>query len=144
MKRSSLLFGLLICFTSPLFAQSMSADEAAIRQVMADQSAAWNRGNIDDFMKGYWDNDSLMFVGQSGITYGYTNTLNNYKKHYDSQDKMGQLFFTLLKLEPLSPDYYFVIGKWQLQRKAGDIGGIYTLLFRKIGGRWCIIVDHTS
>ena len=138
------MFGLLLFFAGPLFAQSASPDEAAIRQVMADQSAAWNRGDIDDFMKGYWNDDSLMFVGQSGITYGYSNTLNNYKKHYDSQDKMGQLFFTLLKLEPLSADYYFVIGKWQLQRKAGDIGGIYTLLFRKIGGRWLIVVDHTS
>src|ERR1700754_3191931 len=113
-----ILLSLLLIFTLSGFSQPPTP---LIQKVMADQSAAWNRGNIDDFMKGYWNNDSLMFVGSSGITYGYTNTLNNYKKHYDSQDKMGQLFFTLLKLEPLSPDHYFVIGKWQLQRKAGDI-----------------------
>jgi len=118
--------------------------ETAIRQLMADQAAAWNKGNIDEFMKGYWNNDSLMFIGHSGITYGYQQTLDHYKKDYSNADQMGQLFFTLLKVKPLSPDYYFVIGKWLLKRKTGDIGGIYTLLFRKIDGQWQIVCDHTS
>jgi ketosteroid isomerase-like protein len=118
--------------------------ETAIRQIMADQATAWNKGNIDEFMKGYWNNDSLMFIGHSGITYGYQQTLANYKKTYSNADQMGQLFFTLLKVKPLSPDYYFVIGQWLLKRKTGDIGGIYTLLFRKIDGQWRIVCDHTS
>jgi ketosteroid isomerase-like protein len=118
--------------------------EASIRQIMADQAAAWNKGNIDEFMKGYWDNDSLVFVGQLGLNYGYAKTLAGYKKRYDSPDKMGQLFFTLLSIKQLSPDYCFVLGKWQLKRSIGDVGGIYSLLFRKIDGRWQIVVDHTS
>ena len=123
---------------------SSSSDETAIRQVLADQVAAWNRGNIDDFMKGYWNNDSLIFIGKSGPTYGYRQALEHYKKTYSSRDQMGTLFFTLLSIKKLSPDYCFVIGKWLLKRKPGDIGGVYTLLFRKIGGRWLIVTDHTS
>src|SRR5258708_20689035 len=123
---------------------AQSKDELAIRKVMADQAEAWNRGSIDDFMKGYWQSDSLLFIGQSGITYGYTNALNNYKKNYDNADKMGKLFFTLLKINKLSPDYCFVIGKWLLKRKVGDARGIYTLLFRKIDGHWVIVADHTG
>jgi ketosteroid isomerase-like protein len=125
-------------------APSRSSDESSIRMLMADQAAAWNRGSIDDFMKGYWNNDSLMFIGTSGITYGYKTTLANYKKRYDTPDKMGQLFFTLLKVQRISPDHYFVIGKWLVKRKIGDIGGVYTLLFRKINGHWHIVADHTS
>ncbi len=121
-----------------------STADAAIRKLMADQSAAWNRGSLDDFMKGYWDNDSLVFIGKDGPTYGYKQALSNYKKHYDSPDKMGQLTFTLIKIDQLSPDYCFVIGKWALKRNAGDVGGTYTLLFRRINGTWLIIVDHTS
>lgn len=132
---------LLVVFTVKGFAQT---PEKAIRQVMADQAAAWNRGSIDDFMKGYWNNDSLVFVGKSGPTYGYGQTLTGYKQHYDTPDKMGKLFFTLLSIKELSPEYCFVVGKWLLKRKAGDVGGTYTLLFRKIGGRWQIVVDHTS
>jgi ketosteroid isomerase-like protein len=123
---------------------SQSKETFAIQKVMADQAEAWNRGSIDDFMKGYWQSDSLLFVGKSGVTYGYANALNNYKKSYDNADKMGKLFFTLLKINKLAPDYCFVIGKWLLKRKTGDIGGIYTLLFRKIDGHWLIVADHTS
>jgi ketosteroid isomerase-like protein len=132
---------LLLFLTVAGFGQS---SEKAIRQVMAGQAAAWSRGSIDDFMKGYWNNDSLVFVGRSGPTYGYKQTLANYKRAYDGPDKMGKLFFTLLSIKKLSPEYCFVIGKWLLKRKAGDVGGTYTLLFRKIGGRWQIVVDHTS
>jgi ketosteroid isomerase-like protein len=135
------------CFAQPMpqkEQQMPPKDDAAIRQVMADQAAAWNKGSIDAFMKGYWKNDSLIFIGKSGISYGYHQALVNYKKNYSSPDQMGTLFFTLLKIKKLSPDYCFVIGKWLLKRKVGDIGGVYTLLFRKIGGRWTIIVDHTS
>lgn len=122
----------------------VASDDDAIRKIMADQVLAWNMGNLDDFMKGYWHNDSLMFIGQSGLTYGYKNALNNYKKNYSDPDKMGKLFFTLLKIDKLSPEYCFVIGKWFLKRNAGDIGGHYSLLFRKIDGRWQIIADHSS
>jgi ketosteroid isomerase-like protein len=134
----------LLLLTLALSGFAQTGPEASIRRIMTDQAAAWNKGNIDDFMKGYWNNDSLVFVGQSGLSYGYNTALANYKKHYDSPDKMGQLFFTLLSIKKLSADYCFVLGKWLLKRKAGDIGGIYSLLFRKIDGRWQIVVDHTS
>jgi ketosteroid isomerase-like protein len=136
-----LLIASLIFVSFYTYAQS---DEAAIQKVMADQADAWNRGSVDDFMKGYWQSDSLIFVGRSGMTYGYTQALENYKKNYSGSDKMGELTFTQLTLKRLSPDHFFLIGKWQLKRKAGDIGGIYTLLFRKIDGHWVIVVDHTS
>ncbi len=126
------------------FVFAQSADELAVKKVMAEQTNAWNKGNIDEFMKTYWNNDSLTFIGHGGITYGYNNTLNNYKKNYNDSSKMGKLFFTLTSLKKLSPEYYFVTGKWFLKRSMGDIGGYYTLLFRKIKGQWYIITDHTS
>lgn len=137
------LFSFLL-FISAVSCFAQSDAEKAIRKVMADQAEAWSRGSVEDFMKGYWNNDSLVFVGKSGLTYGYRQTLANYKKRYDTPDKMGKLFFTLLSVKPLSSDYCFVIGKWLLKRKTGDIGGLYSLLFRKIGGQWKIVVDHTS
>ncbi|MDI3322486.1 YybH family protein [Pinibacter soli] len=127
---------------APVFSQSKN--EEAIRKVLNDQLQAWNRGNIDDFMKGYWKSDSLIFVGKSGVTYGYQNTLDNYKKNYKDTVQMGKLFFEVLQVKPLSGDTYFVVGKWFLKRTVGDIGGIYTLLFKKINGKWLIIADHSS
>lgn len=119
-------------------------DEQAIRKILSDQTTAWNAGNIEEFMKGYWNNDSLMFIGKSGVTYGYQNTLMNYKKNYSNSDEMGTLTFDLIKVQRLSRDFYFVVGKWHLKRKVGDVGGHYDLIFRKIKGSWFIVSDHSS
>ena len=135
---------LLALLLLSLHGLSQSRDEQEIRKLMSDQTLAWNRGSLDDFMKGYWNNDSLMFIGKTGISYGYNTALNNYKKSYSNKDLMGQLFFTLLSLKKISADSYFIVGKWFLKRKTGDIGGIYSLLFRKIGGKWVIVADHTQ
>ena len=128
--------------TTQLIAQSKN--ELVIRKTLDDQTAAWNRGDIESFMKGYWENDSLMFIGKSGVTYGWSNTLNNYKKGYPDTAAMGQLIFTLLQVKKLSKKYYHVTGKWYLKRSIGDVSGHYTLVFRKINGRWMIISDHSS
>jgi ketosteroid isomerase-like protein len=140
MKLLSILFALFIS----VVVYGQSGDEAAIRKILSEQTESWNKGNIEAFMNGYWKNDSLMFIGSNGITYGFQNTLNNYRKNYNSPDKMGTLTFKLLKVQRLSPEYYFVVGKWDLTRKAGNVGGHYDLIFRKINGSWVIISDHSS
>lgn len=134
-----LLF-LFYCFS----AAGQSGDESEIKKILSDQTMAWNQGSVEEFMKGYWNNDSLIFIGKSGVSYGYQQALENYKKNYVDTAHMGKLFFTLLKLKKLPPHYYLVIGKWYLKRSVGDIGGIYSLLFQKINGKWLIVLDHTS
>jgi len=125
-------------------ASAQSRDEMAIRQLLDEQTKSWNRGDIESFMRGYWENDSLLFIGKSGITYGWNNTLGNYKKGYPDTASMGKLSFTLINLKPLSSEYFFVTGKFHLKRSMGNLEGQFTLLFRKITGNWVIIADHTS
>jgi hypothetical protein len=120
------------------------AQETEIRALLQKQTEAWNRGDIEDFMEGYWKNDSLMFIGKSGITYGWQQTLDNYKRGYPDKTAMGQLTFTLIEIKRLSSKYYSVVGRWNLKRTIGDIGGHYTLLMKKINGVWVIISDHSS
>ena len=129
----------MLC-TNYLFAQD---DSTAIKDVMNKQIEAWNNGDINTFMQTYWKSDSVMFVS-SPPTYGWQTTLENYKKHYPDTAAMGKLTFNLIKLNQLSPEYYFVVGEWHLKRSAGDVGGYFTLLFKKINGNWVIVVDHTS
>ena len=117
-------------------------DEEENEVIQGERGEFWVR--CPNVMKGYWNNDSLQFVGKNGVTYGYANTLNNYKKNYNSPDLMGQLHFNILQVKQLSAEYCFVLGQWFLKRKAGDVGGHYTLLFRKIKGSWCIVSDHSS
>lgn len=126
-------------------AYAQTSNEQAIMNILHTQSDAWNDGDIETYMKaGYWQNDSLLFIGSRGPTYGFENTLKNYKKGYPTAEKMGQLFFSELQLKPISGDHYFVVGKWMLKRKDGDLSGYFTLLFKKINGTWRIIADHSS
>ena len=141
-KLATTFFTLFIIGNTSCFAQTN--DQFAIKAVLQIQVDAWNKGHVEEFMDGYWRNDSLMFVGKSGITYGWQKTLDNYKKNYPDAAAMGKLTFTILETKPLSPNYYFVIGKWELKRIAGNPGGYFSLLFKKIEGKWLIICDHTS
>lgn len=137
------IFLILFLFSSViLFAQSKN--NLAIRKVLSTQTDAWNRGDIKNFMIGYWKNDSLMFIGKSGVTYGWTNTLNNYKKSYPDTIAMGKLSFNIISVKSLSKEFYHVVGKWMLKRSIGDLSGHFTLLFQKLNNHWVIVADHSS
>ena len=110
---------------------------------MQAQEQAWNRGDISSFMSHYWKHDSLKFIGSRGITYGWQQTLENYKKAYPGKEAMGTLNFTLIEVSELAKDAVYVIGKWQLTKEK-PTGGHFTLLWRMIGSEWVIVADHTS
>lgn len=135
---------MLLFFIFSNTSSAQSKEETIIRNAMNEQLAAWNTGNIDRFMLTYWQSDSLMFIGKSGITYGWQNTLNNYKKGYPDTAAMGKLDFNILEVKRLSVLYFFVVGKWHLTRSIGDVGGHFTLLFKKIKNKWVIVADHSS
>ena len=135
----------LLCFVFCVsVASAQSKNEKKIREILNEQTWAWNRGDIPGFMNGYWQHDSLMFIGKNGIVYGWQQTLNNYKKNYPTSDAMGKLSFNILKVDKLSSKYYSVIGKWMLVRSIGDVSGHFSLLFKKINGQWKIVSDHSS
>jgi ketosteroid isomerase-like protein len=124
--------------------KAQQTPETAIRQLMQQQTDAWNKGNIPVFMQTYWQSDSLLFIGKNGITQGWQATLDRYKKSYPDTAAMGQLHFNLLEFKQLTPELYFLVGQWHLQRSVGNLQGHFTLLIRKINGNWKIIADHSS
>ena len=141
MLKKILFIVLVVCSYN---AMGQTKDAKSILDLLAQQEKAWNLGDINEFMKGYWESDSLVFVGKNGLTYGFKNTLANYKKNYPDKTYMGQLKFTILSIQPLSNQYYSIIGKWELSRTVGNLSGHYTLLLKKIKGKWKIIADHSS
>jgi len=134
-------FLISIVFVSVAAAQMDSS--AAIRKVMDDQAAAWNRGDIDAFMDGYWMSDKLVFVS-SNVTRGWQPTLERYKKNYDSRAKMGTLTFSDLEITVLSKNAAVVLGSWSLAREKDNPHGKFTLIFRRFKDGWKIVHDHTS
>jgi beta-aspartyl-peptidase (threonine type) len=119
--------------------------EEAIRQVLDAQVAAWNRGDLEGFMAGYWSSPDLSFFSAGDKTRGWQATLERYRKRYQSGGaEMGRLTFRELEVEVLGPDSAFVRGRWQLERKKDRPGGLFTLLFKRLPEGWRIVHDHTS
>jgi ketosteroid isomerase-like protein len=115
-----------------------------IRAVMTAQVAAWNRGDIDGFMNGYAKSAETEFVSGDKITRGWQTVRDNYRKKYDSREKMGTLKFSEIQVTPLASDAAIVLGRWQLARQKDKPRGTFTLLFRRTPAGWRIVHDHTS
>ena len=136
----SCLFAILFI---TLQAQGIS-DEQSVRNVLMQQTVAWNGGDIEAFMQSYAKSDSIMFIGSKGVTYGWDSTLAHYKRSYPNKTAMGILSFDIKFVKQLSPDYFFVVGRFELVRERDTPSGHFDLLFQKINGKWYIVSDHTS
>ncbi len=115
-----------------------------IRNVMKKQQDVWNSGNLEGFMDGYWRSDSLRFLSKDGVTMGWKASLLRYQKAYPSQEAMGQLKFENLRIEVLSGEEAYADGRWNLFRSSDTLSGHFTLLWKRIDGRWLIVSDHSS
>ena len=129
---------------APVHSEFTSEDEKMIREIMMRQQNAWNEGDLEGFMKGYWKNDKLRFIGSRGITYGWDQTLANYRKTYPDKKTMGKLKFDIISIEGAGGEAAFVIGKWTLTREEDEPSGHITLFWKKIKGEWTIVADHSS
>jgi len=125
-------------------ARGEDSPASAITSLLADQQSAWNRGDVDGFMKGYWDSPELTFAGSSGITRGWQPVLERYRKNYPDQKAMGHLDFSEVRVRPLGRDAALVLGRWHLRRDSDELGGVFTLVFQRFPEGWRIIHDHTS
>ncbi len=123
--------------------QPVSANPA-IRAVLDDQQAAWNRGDVNAFMQGYWNSPDLTFAGSSGVTRGWEPVMARYRKNYPDAAAMGHLDFSEIEIRLLGNDAALVLGRWHLTRANDAPGGVFTLVFQRFPQGWRIIHDHTS
>jgi uncharacterized protein (TIGR02246 family) len=124
--------------------EDRSPDKVAIQAILEAQQKAWNNGDIDEFLEGYWRSPELTFSGSSGVSRGWDGVLARYKKNYPDRAAMGGLDFSEIEFRFLGPDAALVLGKWHLKREKGDIGGVFTLVWQRFPKGWKIIHDHTS
>ena len=120
--------------------------EEGIKHMLVSQIEAWNRGNLEGYMQGYWHSPELEFFSGATVTKGWEPTLARYRQRYQGQGKeMGQLEFQDLKIEMLSRKAAVVTGAWQLTMSDGKKPhGLFTLIVKRMSGGWRIVHDHTS
>jgi ketosteroid isomerase-like protein len=139
MRPRALLAAFLVLASA---AAAAPADD--IRALLSDQSAAWNRGDIEGFMQGYAQTEDLRFASGGNITYGWRATLERYKKSYPDRAAMGTLTFSDVTITELAPDAALAFGRWKLTREKDTPSGLFTLTLKKTPAGWRVIQDHTS
>lgn len=117
---------------------------SAVKAVLDAQVEAWNRGDIEGYMAGYWRSGETVFVSGDSLTRGWQTVLARYKKKYDSREKMGTLTFSDLEITSVGDDAAIAVGRWHLQRAKDEPHGRFTLVFRRTRQGWRIVHDHTS
>ena len=137
-KQISLVFLVLLC--AP--AHAVPTDD--ISRMLQGQADAWNRGDLDAYMQGYWKNEQLRFVSNGKFRFGWDETLAAYKRNYPNKEALGELKFTIQEIKMLSNYAAMVVGRWDLKRVKDSPTGVFTLLIEKIDDRWVITMDHSS
>lgn len=128
-------------------ALSGGSPEQEVRALLERQQADWNRGDLEAFMTGYLVSDAITFLGSNGITRGYQNVLERYRRAYPTQERMGTLRFTFDEIRLVTPDVAVVLGQFALTRQeagGGNAAGRFTLILRRSSDGWRIVHDHTS
>ncbi len=116
-----------------------------IRYVLDAQVAAWNRGDLDGFMAGYWNSDEMTFCSGGTVTKGWQATLDRYRKRYQADGKeMGKLTFDDVRIEVITSDVALVRGRWKLDLSTGKPEGLFTLQMKRLPEGWRVVYDHTS
>jgi uncharacterized protein (TIGR02246 family) len=118
--------------------------ERAVRQVLDEQVEAWNRGDLEGFMAGYWASPELSFFSQDKRTRGWEATLERYRRDYPTKEKRGRLAFRDVEVRVLGPDSAFVRGRYELLRGDDRPTGLFTVVFKRLPEGWRIVHDHTS
>ncbi len=134
----------IVCFFSSYAQSNDEADIKAINKVLKKQRIAWSNNNLEEFMEGYWKNDSLKFYGSNGVTYGWENTLERYQKAYPTKEHTGKLNFRINAITKISEGAYYVLGEYHLKRDVGNADGIFMIILKQINGEWKIIADTSS
>ena len=134
---------LVLAMALPLMGAS---EEVAVKKVLDDQVKAWNRGDLDEFVKGYLNSPDITFVGKA-VSRGYQGVLDRYRANYGDKQRMGTLRFDEVEVKMLGKDHALILGRFALDRTAaggGPASGRYSLVARKTKDGWKLIHDHTS
>jgi beta-aspartyl-peptidase (threonine type) len=116
---------------------------SVLEPMLAEQSAAWNRGDIPTFMKAYWNDPKLTFSSGGKTERGWQATLDRYKKNYPDEKTMGKLTFSELETTQLDANVALMLGRWKLERDE-PIAGNFSLVWKMTENGWKIVHDHSS
>jgi|GEM_PF-327938 len=120
------------------------AAQAGVQALLEQQRQAWNAGDLQAFVAGYWRSDQVVFASRDSVRLGATDLLARYRERYPDRAAMGTLAFDAPRLSSLGDGHVLAEGDWQLTRAGAPRAGRYLLVLRRIEGAWRIVLDYTT
>jgi beta-aspartyl-peptidase (threonine type) len=142
--RRTLIAPLMLFSLAAYCSVQAQSDLQHIHKLLTDQVDAWNHGDIEGYMRGYWNSDSTEFVSGGEVVRGYREVLARYHRSYSTREKMGRLEFEELVIREISSAAAIATGIWRLHRATDQPWGRFTLVIEKKPEGWRITHDHTS
>lgn len=137
-------FFILFCLTAINTASAQNEDITAIKAILAEQQEAWSNNDLEGFMQGYWQSDSLTYYSRGKITQGWQTTLDNYRRKYPTKADTGTLNFKINAITKINDAAYYVMGQYYLTLESGDKNGTFMIIFKYMDGEWKIVADSSS
>ncbi|UCD20231.1 MAG: DUF4440 domain-containing protein [candidate division WOR-3 bacterium] len=138
-------FALIMCISSTLSAGEFDTIEKEIRDTVTSQVDRWNKGDLDGFMRYYWNSRDFTFQSGNNRTQGWQTLYDKYqKKYFADGGERGILTFTDIEIHVLSKTAAYVIGHWRVMGDEISGEGLFTLILRRYEEGWRIVHDHTS
>jgi ketosteroid isomerase-like protein len=123
---------------------SADGDAAAIRSFLQQSARAWNRTDLDGFMRGYENSPETEYISRSTVLHGYAAIRAHYAAHYGTFRGMGRLRFSDVSIRPLGAAYAVVVARWHLALPNGTSPtGLFSLVLHRSPAGWHIIADHS-
>lgn len=141
--KSHIRFFILFCLTTVITVSAQTEDETAIKAILTEQQEAWSNNDLEGFMQGYWQSDSLTYYSGGKVTQGWQTTLDNYKKGYPTKKETGTLNFKIDAITQITDGAYYVMGQYFLTLDTGDRNGTFMIIFKRINGQWKIVADSS-
>jgi uncharacterized protein (TIGR02246 family) len=118
--------------------------DRAVRALLEAQRLAWNDGDLEAFVEGYWTSPDVVFASKDGVRLGTEDLLTRYRERYPDRAAMGEVLFDPPRLSDLGDDHVLAEGVWALRRDDGPRSGRYVLVLRRIDDAWRIVLDYTT
>ncbi len=142
------LLALAACAAPRTPSPSPANATASIVATLEASAEAWNRGDLDGFLKPYLDSSETTFMTARGVIHGLDTIRARYRAGYFKSGGPPQLLrFGDISVRDLGPDHALMTGRYRLTDRATGApadSGNFTLVWRRTPGGWKIIHDHSS
>jgi hypothetical protein len=121
-----------------------------ITLVLERSTAAWNKGDLPDFIACYENSPDTVYLTSTRMVTGFAAIASMYSEEQPNAHNAfgrGALSALILRVTLLGREHALAFGRFTLERsptQGGETNGVFSLVLRHTLVGWRIVADHTG